>query len=106
MRVTAPNLADLARRLYFTQANSVPSERSFSIAKLIHSRTRASTNPKRVDMQTAVYINQRVFNRHKGKYHEPFDWNQLDEQERLEWENSIVEHEYVEANRRVSEVAN
>lgn len=84
MRVTAPDLADLARRLHFTQANSVPSERSFSIAKLIHSRTRASTDPKRVDMQTAVYINQRVSDRHKSKYHEPFDWNQLDEQERLE----------------------
>jgi len=84
----------------------VPFKQSFNITKLIHSQTRAFTDPKWVNMQIAVYINQWVFDCHKGKYYKPFDWNQLDEQECLKWENSIVEHEYVKANRRVNEVVN
>jgi hypothetical protein len=99
-KVVAPELADLARRLHHTQANSVPSERSFSIAKLIHSRTRASTDPKRVDKQTFVYINKRTFARVRGGFVGAFDWSQLTEEERLEWEQSIVDHDYIESKKR------
>lgn len=103
MRAACPELADTARRLYHTQANSVPSERSFSIGKLIHSRTRASTNPERVDRQTFIYINRRVLLRNQGMYVGHVDWCDLTEEERLEWEASIVENDYIERQRRTRE---
>jgi hypothetical protein len=99
-RVAAPELADLARRLHHTPANSVPSERSFSIGKLIHSRVRASTDPIRVDKQTYIYINKRALARVQDQKVGVFDWGQLGEEERLEWEQSIVESDYIEEKKR------
>ena len=47
-----------------------------------------------------IYINRRVLLRNQGKYVGHFDWCDLTEEERLEWEASIVENDYIERQRR------
>ena len=81
----------------------MPSERSFSIAKLIHSRTCTSTDPKWVNKQTFVYINKHTLARIQGGFVGAFDWGQLTEEERLEWEQSIVDYDYIESKKRLFE---
>lgn len=60
---TAPNIGKLAVRMGCTPANSVPSERAFSILKLIHTRLRSQLNSTRIDMLQYIYINYRVLER-------------------------------------------
>lgn len=56
-------LANLAYRLFSTPANSVPSERSFSIMNLIHTKLRKNLRPVKVNKLTFIYINDRVLRR-------------------------------------------
>jgi hypothetical protein len=65
-RSIAPAIAPLAIRLASTPCNSVPSERSFSILKLLHNKLRNRLRPDRVDMLQYIYINKRVLERIKA----------------------------------------
>jgi len=53
-------LGKIAYRLFSTPANSVPSERSFSIMNLIHSKLRKNLSPAKANKFTFIYINNRV----------------------------------------------
>jgi hypothetical protein len=50
-------------RLTKTIANSVPSERSFSILNLLFNKLRNRLNPIRIDKLQSIYINKRVLAR-------------------------------------------
>jgi hypothetical protein len=56
----SPVLAPLAIRLASTRSNSVPSEQSFSILKLLHNNLRNRLLPEWVDRLQYIYINERV----------------------------------------------
>jgi hypothetical protein len=80
-------LGTLCNRLFSTPANSVPSERSFSAQNYIHTKTRNSLKPDRVDKLTYIYMNSRVFDARK-------EGNQLltaEEEEQLEEEMDELE---------------
>ena len=57
----APALKPIAIRLAQTPANSVPSERAFSIQNLLLNKLRNRLSTKRVDKLQYIYINQRLF---------------------------------------------
>jgi hypothetical protein len=59
-RGISPVLAPLAIRLASTSSNSVPSERSFSILKLLQNKLRSRLDYDRVDQLQYIYINERV----------------------------------------------
>jgi len=63
IQASCPELGPLALRVARTPANSVPSERSFSILKLLMNKFRAQLTPQHVDMLQYIYINERVLNR-------------------------------------------
>lgn len=65
-RTIAPAIAPIAIRLASTPCNSVPSERSFSILKLLHSKLRNRLRPDKVNMLQYIYINKRVLERVKA----------------------------------------
>src|SRR5579859_4408750 len=80
-------LGTLCNRLFSTPANSVPSERSFSAQNYIHTKTRNSLKPDRVDKLTYIYMNSRVLDARK-------EGNQLltaEEEEQLEEEMDELE---------------
>ena len=53
-------LAILAQRVFNTPANSVPSERSFSVQNLLHSKTRNRLTADRAEKLEFIYINVRT----------------------------------------------
>jgi hypothetical protein len=59
----ARELSTLAVRVFSTPANSVPSERAFSIRNLIQDDKRASLSDETADKLTFVHINHRVLDR-------------------------------------------
>jgi hAT family C-terminal dimerisation region len=62
-----PALATLAYRLQHTLANEVPSERAFSVMKLLKSKTRNKLNDERTNMLLFIQMNLRVLSRsHKN----------------------------------------
>jgi hypothetical protein len=54
-------LGVLCNRLFSTPPNSVPSECAFSAQNYIHTKTRNSLKPDRVDKLTYIYMNSCVF---------------------------------------------
>ena len=56
----AKHLDKFARHLFSTPANSVPSERAFSIQNIIHTKIRNALKSKKVDKLTYIYMNARV----------------------------------------------
>ena len=58
-------LGTLCNRLFSTPANSVPSERSFSIQNYIHTKIRNSLKSDRVDKLIYIYMNSRIFDARK-----------------------------------------
>lgn len=71
----------LAMRIWATPANSVPSERAFSVQNFIHTKLRNCLHPKRVDKLTYIYMNSRVF---KRKQKSPYS---LTDEEQVQLEN-------------------
>ena len=65
-RSIAPAIAPIAIRLASTPCNSVPSERSFSILKLLHNKLRNRLKADKVNMLQFIYINRRVIERIKA----------------------------------------
>ena len=59
----SPILAPLAIRIASTSSNSVPSERSFSILKLLQNKLRSRLIYDHVDQLQYIYINERVLAR-------------------------------------------
>src|SRR6202008_1978310 len=62
-RGISPILAPLAIRIASTPSNSVPSERSFSILKLLQNKLRSRLIYDHVDQLQYIYINERVLAR-------------------------------------------
>jgi hypothetical protein len=56
-------LAPLARRIFTSPANSVPSERSFSSINYLHNKARNRLTPANTDMLAFIYMNSRVLRR-------------------------------------------
>ena len=56
-----PLLATVAIRIYETAGNSVASERSFSVNKILHTAPRNRTSLDKMDKLQFIYINARVF---------------------------------------------
>ena len=56
-------LACLARRIFSTLANSVPSERSFSAIKFLQNCLRNRLTPDRTDQSAFIFINAKVLER-------------------------------------------
>jgi hypothetical protein len=56
-------LGTLALRLASTIANSVPSERSFSILQLLQNKLRSRLTAPRIDKLQYIYINERILER-------------------------------------------
>ena len=83
-----PELANIAIRLFRTPANSVSSERSFSVQNLIHSKFRNRLHPTRVNKLTFLYLNRRVLDR---KPSEKYQWSQLSREDELELENEVLD---------------
>ena len=81
-RSIAPAIAPVAIRLASTPCNSVPSERSFSILRLLHNKLRNRLRPDKVNMLQYVYINKRVLERIKA--------NQATEVELIELEDALL----------------
>ena len=75
-------LSILCNLLFSTPANSVPSERVFSTQNYIHTKTRNSLKPDRVDKLTYIYMNTRVFDGKKQV---------LTADEEEQWEEEMVE---------------
>jgi hypothetical protein len=63
----------LALRLASTIANSVPSERSFSILRLLQNKLRSRLTAQRIDKLQYIYINERVLGRVAGAQPEPIE---------------------------------
>ena len=55
-------LRDLATRLYHTPANSVPSERAFSVQNILHTKARNRLKVERTARLIFLYINTRSLN--------------------------------------------
>ena len=68
-------LSFLARRIYSSLANSVPSERSFSAQNLLHCRLRNRLSQEKVDRLAFIYMNYRTLN------HATKAWEQLSDAE-------------------------
>jgi hypothetical protein len=81
-RSIAPAIAPIAIRLASTLCNSVPSERSFSILKLLHNKLRNCLKPDKVNMLQCIYINKRVLERIKA--------DQATEAELIELEDALL----------------
>jgi len=81
-RSIAPAIAPVAIRLASTPCNSVPSERSFSILKLLHNKLRNRLRPDKVNMLQYIYINKRVLERIKA--------DQATEAELIELEDALL----------------
>lgn len=60
----ARNLAPLAVRIFSAPANSVASERAFSVQNIIHNKTRNRLRPQQVDKLSFVYTNARILDQH------------------------------------------
>ena len=56
----APVLGPFAERLMETPANSVPSERAFSIQNLVHTKAHNTLNTIRVDKLQYIHINENI----------------------------------------------
>jgi hypothetical protein len=65
-KAIAPAIAPIAIKLASTPCNSVPSERSFSILKLLLNKLRNRLKPDKVNMLQYIYINKRVLERIKA----------------------------------------
>lgn len=85
----APELSELAMRVFQTPANSVPSERSFSTQNLVHDRKRNSLDPGRVNKLVFIHVNKRVLDRHSEGNHVR-NWIALEEQDRIDLEEGIM----------------
>jgi len=68
-------------RIWATSANSVSSERAFSVQNFIHTKLRNCLHPKRVDKLIYIYMNSRVL---KRKQKSPYS---LTDEEQVQLEN-------------------
>lgn len=93
MHPFANEISTAAIRLFKTPANSVPSERSFSIQNFIHNKVRNRLDPIRVDKLTFIYMNRRVLDRAIQPVSREFEavrWEDLDDEEELELEDQLL----------------
>lgn len=78
-----------AQKLFRTPANSVPSERAFSIQNLLHTKTRNCMLPERANKLEFLYINSCVFRQkqEKNRQEKREDWLTLGEDGEVEMED-------------------
>ncbi len=86
----ARSLGLLAQRISQTPANSVPSERAFSIQNLIHSKQRNRLSPERANKLTYMYMNSRVLWSFKKPMPSPYS---LTNAEEVELEEQLLRDE-------------
>jgi hypothetical protein len=91
MHEFAPRISRVAIRLFRTPCNSVSSERSFSVQNIIHDKKRNRLQPARTNKLMYIYVNRRVLDRVEG---EPFRWEHLNDEQLLELEEWMLDHEY------------
>jgi hypothetical protein len=89
-----PHLATLAKRLYQTPANSVPSERAFSAMNFIHSKARNRLLVDRADMLQFLFMNDLVLGRRKDRQWRSWltmtDDEEMDVEYRLQPTDTVV----------------
>lgn len=77
-------LSDLALRLFHTPANSVPSERAFSVQNYLHDSKRNRLTSERSAKLQFIYINKRALRyKNPGKKREEQTWLTLTEDQEL-----------------------
>ena len=81
----SPHLGRIARRLWSTTANSVPSERAFSTMNYIHSRLRNRLTPERANKLQYIYINERAIRSLEAQV--------LSEEDMLQMEDDWIEEQ-------------
>lgn len=85
-------LAPLAVRILSTMANYVASERSFPATNFIHTKSRNRLTTDRANMQTFVFMNERVLERLADpSMVRKRRWEDLEEKDWLDLEDSYVE---------------
>ena len=84
-------IGPLAVRIYSNPANSVPSERSFSIQNLIHDKKRNRLASEKVDKLTYIYMNTRVLVDVDKRQTKPL--HALTEEEKVELEDKILQED-------------
>jgi len=90
-------LGKLALRIFSAPANSVASERAFSVQNIIHNKTRNQLHPKRADKLAFIYTNARILQQFDGKWHSD-DFasksiNKLSQEEEVRLEDILMELE-------------
>jgi hypothetical protein len=88
MKPLAPELSALALRLFCAPANSVPSERSFSIRNLVQDKRRSCLSPITADKLSFMHVNRRVLNRNSGQARA---WFALSEEELVALEDEVLD---------------
>jgi hypothetical protein len=81
MRATCPELAPFAEKLMRTCANSVTSERAWSVMNFIHSKSRNCLSLEAVDKLLFIYMNIRSLRNLNNP--EPSDDELLEMEDRL-----------------------
>ncbi len=91
-RSFAPTLSCLARRVMMLPANSVLTERNWSIMNLIMNETRNSLNSVNVNKLMFIYMNERTLNRLKNTNSKlKFDDMNIDEAKLCEIKNRLLQ---------------
>jgi hypothetical protein len=73
--------------LFHTPANSVPSERSFSVRNLIQDKKRSCLSPEAADKLSYIHVNRRVLDRNPGEVRA---WHEMEEEARVVWEDEVL----------------
>jgi hypothetical protein len=85
-------LAKVAVKVLNTLANSVPSERSFSATRHIHTKDRNRLSVVKADQQVFVYMNDRVLERlDAGDLLRKKRWGDLEEKDWVDLEDSYLD---------------
>jgi hypothetical protein len=92
-RAYAPNLADLAIRLFVYSAISVSCERAFSFINFIYTKYRNRLSIEKMDHLYFIHINRKILDRRRKKWNRIFKRyiDQLLIEEVVEMEISILE---------------
>ena len=80
-------MATFAQRLFRAPANSVSSERAFSVQNLLHTETRNRTLPERAIKLEFLYINSHILRQKQEKRE---DWLTLGEDGEVEMEDYFM----------------
>ena len=87
-------LGKFARRLFSTPANSVSSERAFSIQNIIHTKLRNTLSAEKVDKLTYIYMNARILKSMEGLSLGAMDLSyELSDEQEVAFEDAVMEED-------------